>query len=163
LARKPESDSSMGLSLVLFVRGGVTYGVRPEEVEGAGRLKDFTPVPGAPPYVVGAVQFRSRVISLIDLMVFWGLEMRGVADLPLYIVLGTRGEGGASSVARVGLMIEELEGLAEVGRQLDPYQAEPRSGVTHVGRRDNKALVILSAAALMRDPRLLPSTTVGPA
>jgi purine-binding chemotaxis protein CheW len=160
LARKADTGNAAGVTLVLFVRGGVTYGIRPEEVDGAGRLKDFTPVPGAPPYLVGAVQFRSQVISLIDPAAFWGLEVSGVADLPLYLVLSAKAEERGAPARRLGLAIEELEGLGEVSSRLDPYQAEPRSGATHVGRRDDKVIIVVSAADLMRDARL---TAVGAA
>src|SRR4051812_942189 len=98
LARKPDDAGATGVSMVLFTRGGVTYAIAPGQVEGAGRLKDFTPVPGAPSYIVGAVQFRSRVISLVDLMVLWGLEVRGVADLPLFLVVAAHTDPAAQKV-----------------------------------------------------------------
>jgi hypothetical protein len=81
--------------LSLFVRGKQHYGLRLGEVEGAGRLRQLSPVPGSPPWMMGAVQHRGSILTLLDLAPFWGVES-GPADLPTFIVAGDRGRRSAS-------------------------------------------------------------------
>src|SRR5688572_16443109 len=87
LARSDQASTEAAVSLTLFTRGKQMYGVRLGEVEGAGRLKQLSLVPGAPPWMVGAVQHRGAILSLLDLPPFWGLEVKGLSDLPTFLVV----------------------------------------------------------------------------
>lgn len=146
LAQVP-AQKAPGLALTLFERLDQLYGLRLAEVEGAGRLKDLSPVPGAPEWLVGAILHRGRVVSMIDLPSFWGLQQRGVADLPTFVVI-TDGR------SRVGFLVEDLLGVHELPDAPSAYQGVERSGLVEVARRAERPVLVLSARKLFEDPRL---------
>ena len=135
------------VALSLFVRGKQLYGLRLGEVEGAGRLRQLSNVPGAPPWMVGAVQHRGSILTLLDLAPFWGTELKGLADLPTFIVV-TDGR------AQIGVLVEELLGVHEVDAAIQPYRGDERVGVSEVARWGTQPVLVLSAARLLQDGRL---------
>jgi chemotaxis signal transduction protein len=136
-------------SLTLFRLRGQLYGLRAEDVDGAGQLRDLSPVPGAPPWLLGATLHRGEVLSLLDLPAFWALPEQGIRDLPSFVVLAGGGR-------RLGLLVEQLLGNHELEGTLLPYEGPARPGLVELGRRGSEAVPIIGAAALLSDPRLNP-------
>jgi chemotaxis signal transduction protein len=152
LAQKAEVALSVGTSLTLFSRGklagkSILYGVRTEEVEGAGRLRHLSAIPAAPSWMVGAVQHQGAVLTLVDLPAFWGQELEGIADLPTYLVI-TDGE------RRIGVLVEDLHGVLEVEGAPVLYKGPERSGLTSMARRAGEPVLVISGPALLQDTRL---------
>jgi purine-binding chemotaxis protein CheW len=147
LARSDQASADAAVPLTLFHRGKQLYGVRLGEVEGAGRLKQFSPVPGAPPWMVGAVQHRGAILTLLDLPPFWGLEVKGLSDLPTFLVI-------SDGLQKVGVLVEELLGVHEVDGEVAPYRGDERAGVSEVARFSGQPVLVLSAARLFQDGRL---------
>src|SRR5262245_56719248 len=133
--------------LSLFIRGKQVYGLRLGEVEGAGRLRQLSHVPGAPAWMVGAVQHRGSILTLVDLAPFWNVEIKGEADLPTFVVVSDGNQ-------RLGLLVEELLGVHEVDAAIQPYRGDERAGISEVARLGDQAVLVLSAARLMQDGRL---------
>jgi purine-binding chemotaxis protein CheW len=146
LAKKPD-EALERLPLTVFIRGGQQYGLALHEVESAGRLKQLSLVPGAPPWMHGAIQHRGRVISLVDVAKLWNQSLAGVSDLPTYVVISSGG-------ARMGVLVESLLGVHEMDGAPVVYQGAERVGVTHVARKGGIPVLLLSAARLLEDPRL---------
>lgn len=155
LAQKADPPAFTGTSLTLFTRAGQLFGIRTEEVDGAGRLRTLSQVPASPPWILGAVQRHGSVLTLVDLPVFWGLEPKGIADLPTYLVL-VHGE------RRIGVMVEELQGVFELEGNPVIYRGPERSGIVQVVRRRStperldEPILVVSALTLFQDPRLRP-------
>jgi purine-binding chemotaxis protein CheW len=147
LARPPERVPEAPLSLTLFRRGGQLFGVRLSEVSAGGLLKQLSPVPGAPPWVLGAVHHHGEVLSLLDLPALWGLARAGVADLPTFVVLHHQGR-------RIGVAVEELLGVHDLTGVPTPYAGDDRAGIHEIARLDTKAILVVSTARLLADPRL---------
>lgn len=140
LAKKETEDAAPRAELVLVRRGGVLLGLGVHEVESSGRVKDLTPIPGAPAWLRGATFHRGHVVSLIDLLSVWG-EGQGASDLPSFVCvrLGNR---------RVGLLVEELLGLDEADAQLEPWRSAERPGVVSVTQRRGERVFLISAERL---------------
>ena len=147
VARVEEQVAVATVPLSLFTRGKQIYGLRLGEVDGAGRLRQLSHVPGAPPWLVGAVQYRGAILTLLDLPPFWGFELKGLADLPTFVVIDSRGQ-------RVGLLVEELLGVHEVDAAIQPYRGDERPGISEVTYLDDQPVLVLSASRLMQDGRL---------
>jgi purine-binding chemotaxis protein CheW len=147
LARPLDETADRGVSLTLFSRLRTWYGVRLEEVEGAGQLREISRVPGAPPWIAGAIYHRGEVLTLIDLPAFWGQSTRGIADMPTYLVLGHDG-------AHIGVLVESLAGVQEVDAPPEPYRGVERVGLAEMAQRKHQPVLVLSAARLLADPRL---------
>src|SRR5436190_20439767 len=123
--------------LSLFVRGKQHYGLRLGEVEGAGRLRQLSHVPGAPGWMVGAVQHRGSILTLMDLAPFWGVELKGLADLPTFVVVGDGRQ-------QIGLLVEELLGVHEVDAAIQPYRGDERVGTSEVARWEGQPVLVVS-------------------
>jgi purine-binding chemotaxis protein CheW len=147
LAEEGASRQERRGALTLFRRAGQLYGLHVDEVAGAGRLREMTPVPGGPGWLIGALPFRGSVLSLIDLPKLWGTESVGVADLPTYVVL-------ADGERRVGVLVEELLGVQEIDGAPQPYQGLARAGLSEIARKSGQPVLVLSARELMQEPRL---------
>jgi purine-binding chemotaxis protein CheW len=50
-------------------------------------LKEFTPIPCTPPFVLGIVNVRGQILSVIDIKKFFDLPEKGLADLNAVIIL----------------------------------------------------------------------------
>lgn len=147
LARAEEEVLVQRWPLTLFRRGGLLVGIRVAEVHGAGTLRLLSPVPGAPAYVSGTVFHRGEVLTLIDLPAFWEMELRGIADLPTYVVV-------SDGPSRIGVLVEDLLGVHDLEVPPSPWKGAQRAGITEVSRRGDEAVMVLSAPSLFADPRL---------
>ena len=151
LARVPPAPpkASEVLEIATFALANEHYGVETRFVREVVRLADFTPLPGAPPFLVGVLNLRGEILALIDLRTFFGVPARGLTDLARVLVLGDeRPEFGVLADAahevttlRVDEVHEPPDSAAGVGR-------EYLRGVT------KDALIVLDGAALLRDGRL---------
>ncbi|MDA8164502.1 MAG: chemotaxis protein CheW [Desulfobacteraceae bacterium] len=89
------------------------YGVESPLVNEVVPLREHTPIPCTPAFVLGIVNIRGRIVSLLDLKKFFGLPEKGLADRNRVVVL--RGEGmefGLLADAVLGtrrLLLEELQ------------------------------------------------------
>jgi len=54
-------------SFVLFLLAGQRYGVTADRVEEIARAVQTTPLPAAPPLVEGAIDWRGRIVPVLDL------------------------------------------------------------------------------------------------
>ena len=151
LARVPPAapKASEVLEIATFALANEHYGVETRFVREVVRLADFTPLPGAPPFLVGVLNLRGEILALIDLRTFFGVPARGLTDLARVLVLGDeRPEFGVLADAahevttlRVDEVHEAPDSAAGVGR-------EYLRGVT------KDALIVLDGAALLGDGRL---------
>ena len=62
------------LQWVTFRLAGETYGINVMQVQEVLRHSDIAPVPGAPPYVLGIINLRGNVVTVIDTRNRFGLE-----------------------------------------------------------------------------------------
>jgi purine-binding chemotaxis protein CheW len=147
LCLPPAPETSEGLALTLFVRHEMLLGVKVDEVAGAGNVRQLSPIPRAPAWMLGAVFHRGEVLTLIDLPAFWGLDLRRIVDLPTYVVI-------SDGRSKVGVLAEDLRGVQEVAASVTAWRGEPRQGVCEVGRHQDRPVAIISAQALLSDPRL---------
>ena len=86
-----ESDEGLhtrdSLEVVAFLLGQEKYGVQTRYVREVCPMNELTPLPGTPPFVLGIVNVRGQVLSVIDIGKLFDLPQRGVGDLDRVIVL----------------------------------------------------------------------------
>jgi len=113
-------------------------------------LRDLTPLPCTPPFVLGIVNVRGRILSLVDLKRFFGLPEQGLTDLNKIIVL--RGVA-----MRFCLLADQILGvnkllLAELQpppSTLGGIRADYLKGVTAA------RLIVLDGGRLLSDPAMV--------
>lgn len=63
-----------------FSLGDECYGIVPHFVAEVVPLRQFTPLPGTPPFVLGIVNLRGRIVSVLDLRVLFEIPRRGLSE-----------------------------------------------------------------------------------
>jgi purine-binding chemotaxis protein CheW len=91
LSREPSQNELTGQSLevVEFLLAQEHYGIELNYVREVYPLKDLTPLPGTPPFVLGVTNVRGQVISVIDIKKLFDLPDKGLTDLNKIIVVYT--------------------------------------------------------------------------
>jgi purine-binding chemotaxis protein CheW len=95
--------------VLVFKVGGERYAVNVREVFQVLEARGLSPLPGSPPWLLGALVARTRVVPVLDLRLLLGLTGGGMTDLGKVVVVEHAGE-------IFGLAAEELEGRVEVPR-----------------------------------------------
>src|ERR1700722_14089268 len=93
LARSPVSvpSPSTMLELLEFRLASERYALETRHVQDVHPLRDLTPLPCTPPFVLGIVNVRGRILPVLDLKKFFDLPERGLTDLHRVILV--RGNG----------------------------------------------------------------------
>lgn len=87
LAQTTEQTTAEAIELVTFLLAYETYGIETVWVREVQPMKDLTPLPCTPPFVVGIVNVRGQVMSVVDIKKFFDLPEKGLTDLNKIIVL----------------------------------------------------------------------------
>lgn len=93
--------------LLTFNLGEALCGLDIAMVEELNRPLEITPVPQAPPYVLGLVNLRGKIITVIDLGSKIGLEPATTTAASRIIFVQTATEN-------LGLMVDQVTEVAEV-------------------------------------------------
>jgi len=113
-------------------------------------LKDLTPLPCTPPFVLGVVNLRGRILPVFDLKKFFDLPEQGVTDLHRIILIeGNEMELGLLADAVVGVRSIPADSLQPSLPTLIGIRSEYLKGVTA------ERLVVLDAARILADPKII--------
>lgn len=87
-AREAESKASgNSLMLVEFLLFPETYAIEAAFVKEVLTLKDITPIPGTPDFVMGVINFRGEIISVVNLKNLFGLKEKGLTEMNKVLLL----------------------------------------------------------------------------
>jgi purine-binding chemotaxis protein CheW len=75
------------LELLAFRLSSEVYAVESQYVREVYPLKDFTHLPGTPPFVLGIINMRGQIFSIVDLKKFFDLPKKGLGQLNKLIIL----------------------------------------------------------------------------
>jgi len=70
----PQEEKSEAVEAVIFALGESRYAIDVQHVTGIFALEGLTPTPCSPDFVAGVINLRGRILSVIDLQRFLGLE-----------------------------------------------------------------------------------------
>src|SRR6059036_3053577 len=89
LARTPERGQVAGtlLELLEFRLAQERYALENRYVVEVCPLKELTPLPCTPPFVLGIVNVRGRIMPVFDLKKFFDLPEKGLTDLHRIILV----------------------------------------------------------------------------
>lgn len=151
LARREEKSTvADGIETVEFLLAREHYALESAYVREVYPLKDFTPLPGVPAFVLGLLNVRGRIISIIDLKKFFDMPDRGISDLNKVIIVHDRTmEFGILADATVGVRTVSAGDLTRPLQTLSGIREEFLKGVT--GDR----LIVLDGARILADPHLV--------
>src|SRR5690606_28432157 len=75
------------LQWVTFHLAGETYGVNVMQVQEVLRHTEIAPVPGAPSYVLGIINLRGNVVTVIDTRHRFGLDPGDITDNTRIVII----------------------------------------------------------------------------
>jgi len=152
LAREPEREAATEeyLEVVEFLLAHERYAVESVHIREVYPLKDLTPVPCTPPFILGIVNVRGQILTVIDIKRFFDLPEKGLSDLNKVIIVHV-GEIKLGILADAILSVRFLP-LAEIQAPpptLTGIRAEYLRGVT--GERT----VILDVSRILADEKIV--------
>ncbi len=152
LAQEPEEEAAAEeyLEIVEFFLGYEKYGIDSSYVREVYPLKELTPMPCAPPFVLGIINVRGQILSVIDIKKFFDLPEKGLTDLNKVIILHSDStEFGILADVILGVHSVSLSELQPSLPTLTGIRQEYLKGVT------KERLVVLDAAKLLCDKRII--------
>jgi purine-binding chemotaxis protein CheW len=152
LAREPRPAETEGgaLEVLEFLLAYEMYGIEMSWVRETLPLRDLTPVPCTPPFVLGLINVRGRIMSVIDIKRFFDLPEKGLTDLNKVIIVHDGGmEFGILADAVCGVRTIPLAQLQPSLPTLTGVREEYLKGVT------KERLVILDGKKLLNDRKLI--------
>jgi purine-binding chemotaxis protein CheW len=146
----PMTPGAGFLEVVVFSLANERYGIETRHVREVVRLTDFTPLPGAPHFLIGVTNLRGLVLAIVDLRKFFGVPVRGLSDLSRVMVLG--GER-----AEFGVLADAVEEVIMIASNRIEEPPETVSGVAREYLRGvtGDALILLDGNVLLQDRRLV--------
>jgi len=138
------------IELVEFSLASERYGIESSNVREVYPLKELTPVPCTPPFVLGAINVRGQILSIIDIKKLFDLPEKGLTDLNKVIIVRTEiMELGLLADAVLGVRLVSLQDLQPSLPTLTGIRADYLKGVTQ------DRLVVLNAQKILADPKIL--------
>lgn len=151
LAREPAAEETgERLEVVEFLLGAERYAFETSFVREVHPLRELTQLPCTPPFVLGIMNLRGEILSVLDLCRLFDLAPRGAAELSKVIVLRSAGmEFGILADAVVGVRTILGQGVQSSLATVTGVRADYLKGVT----QDH--LVLLDAGKMLADRRLV--------
>jgi purine-binding chemotaxis protein CheW len=142
------------LSVVEFELAGERYAVELVHVREVSLLRELTPVPCTPAFVLGIINLRGEIRTVIDLKKFFDLPSKGITELNKIIMLHVGGmELGLLADVILGVRAVSAAALQAAPPTLTGVRADYLRGVTH------DRLAVLDAAKLLASSRIIVNET----
>ena len=129
------------LQWVTFKLDSETYGINVMQVQEVLRYTEIAPVPGAPEYVLGIINLRGNVVTVIDTRSRFGLESHEVTDNTRIVIIEAEKQVIGilvDSVAEVVyLKASEIDIAPNVGNE------ESAKFIQGVSNRDGELLILV--------------------
>ena len=146
--RKAEA-SDVVLQWVTFKLQEETYGINVMQVQEVLRYTEIAPVPGSPDYVLGIINLRGNVVTVIDTRSRFGLEPADVTDNSRIVIIEADKQVIGilvDSVAEVVyLRASEIDTAPNVGTD------ESARFIQGVSNREGELLILVDLNKLLSD------------
>lgn len=143
-----EGDNQV-LQWVTFQLEEETYGINVMQVQEVLRYSEIAPVPGAPDYVLGIINLRGNVVTVIDTRTRFGLPQHEVSDSSRVVIIEAEQQVIGilvDSVAEVVyLRMSEIDSAPNVGTE------ESAKFIQGVSNRDGELLILVDLNKLLTD------------
>ena len=143
-----QADSG-SLQCVTFTLEDETYGINVMQVQEVLREVEVAPVPGAPPYVLGIINLRGNVVSVIDARTRFGLPTKDSDDMTRIIVIEAQQQ-------IIGILVDSVAEVVDIKRsEIDTApsvgNSETAKYIDGVVSRGDKLLILVDLNKLLSD------------
>jgi purine-binding chemotaxis protein CheW len=101
-----EEDESH-LEVVEFMLAHERYALELTHIREVYPLKELTPLPGTPDFVLGIINVRGQILSIVDIKRFFDLPHKGLTNLNQVIIL-------QSDKMEFGILADEILGTRSI-------------------------------------------------
>ncbi len=141
MAGEPATDARNQMQCVTFELDHETYGINVMQVQEVLRETEVAPVPGAPHYVIGIINLRGNVVSVIDARIRFGLSTIERTEMTRIIVIEAQQQ-------IIGILVDSVAEVVDV--KLSEIETAPNVGNDEssryidgvVSRSDNLLILI---------------------
>lgn len=135
---------------VTFFLESEKYGVQVMQVQEVLRITDIAPVPGAPMYVMGIINLRGNVVTVIDSRKRFNLPEKESDDSTRIVIIETDSE------QVVGILVDSVAEVAEL--KTSEIESAPNLGnedssrfIQGVCNKDDELLILVDVERLLTD------------
>ncbi len=147
-----EKQNDPVMQWVTFYLGDEKYGINVMQVQEVLRVTEIAPVPGAPMYVLGIINLRGNVVTVIDTRNRFGLMSRDTDDASRIVIIETESHIIGILVDSVAEVVEmrasEIETAPNVGNE------ESSKYIQGVTSRDNELLILVDLNKFLSDEEM---------
>ncbi|WP_028304792.1 chemotaxis protein CheW [Oceanospirillum maris] len=137
------------LQYVTFRLADETYGINVMQVQEVLRYTEIAPVPGAPSYVLGIINLRGNVVTVIDTRQRFGLMTSEPTDSTRIVIIEVDQQVVGIMVDSVSEVVylrqSEIETTPNVGNE------ESAKFIQGVCNKNNQLLILVELNKLMSD------------
>ncbi|MGI2171680.1 chemotaxis protein CheW [Shewanella sp. MF05960] len=137
------------LQWVTFKLDHETYGINVMQVQEVLRYTEIAPVPGAPDYVLGIINLRGNVVTVIDTRSRFGLQSAELDDSTRIVIIEAEKQVIGILVDSVAEVVylrrSEIDNAPNVGTE------ESAKFIQGVSNRDNELLILVDLDKLLSD------------
>ncbi len=137
------------IQLVTFRLQDESYGINVMQVQEVLRVSEIAPVPGAPVYVLGIINLRGNVVTVIDTRTRFGLPTTEIDDSSRIVIIESDKQVVGILVDSVAEVVElrssEIDSAPNVGNE------ESSRYIQGVATRDENLLIVVDLNKLLTD------------
>jgi purine-binding chemotaxis protein CheW len=144
-----EGGGSPLIQFVTFILMDEVYGINVMQVQEVLRVTEIAPVPGAPAYVLGIVNLRGNVVTVVDTRRRFGLPSVEVDDASRIIVI-------ESDKQVIGILVDAVAEVVELRE--DEIDVAPNVGteessryIQGVATQEGRLLILVDLNKLLTD------------
>jgi purine-binding chemotaxis protein CheW len=152
LARAPEEagGGEERLTVVEFMLAHERYALELAYIREVYPLKELTPLPGTPDFVMGIVNVRGQILSIIDIGRFFELPQKGLTNLNQVIIL-------KSDDMEFGILADEILGTRSIPQSAIQPSLPTLTGIraAYLKGVTGDRVVILDGAKILSDDKMV--------
>ncbi len=152
IAVRQQQEEDTTLRWVTFRLDKEKYCIDVMLVQEVLRVSEITPVPGAPGYVLGIINLRGNVVTVVDTRKRFGLMPRPIDDSSRIVIIEVNGNVVGMLVDSVADVVDlrksEIEATPNVGTE------ESSKYIQGVASRDNELLIVVELNKFLSDEEL---------
>ncbi len=143
------SENDPVYQLVTFHLEDETYGINVMHVQEVLRVTEIAPVPGAPPYVLGIINLRGNVVTVIDTRSRFCFPPGDIGEASRIVII-------ESEMQVVGILVDSVAEVVELqGSEIDSApnvgNEESSKFIQGVATRDSSLLIVVDLNKLLSE------------
>jgi len=152
ITTQSENQEDPMLQWVTFQLESEIYGVNVMQVQEVLRVTEIAPVPGAPSYVLGIINLRGNVVTVLDTRARFGLPPQDINDSSRILIIESTGQVVGILVDRISEVVylkeSDIEMTPNVGNQ------ESSRFIQGVFNREKELLILVDLNKFLTEEEL---------